>query len=76
MLRNWSEQGRHHAGCILIWTLAHHEFRAISHGITRLLQQHPDPEQWHDLAVALETVRLMIAGPTIARVPANRDGAR
>lgn len=25
LLREWSEAGRHHAGCILIWTLDHHQ---------------------------------------------------
>jgi hypothetical protein len=53
LLRNWSEEGRHHAGCLLIWTLSHHVFRAIINGITRPLHEYPDPEQWHHLAVAL-----------------------
>ncbi len=53
LLREWSEAGRHHAGCILIWTIDHHEFGAISKGVTRLLLDRPDPEQWRDLAVAL-----------------------
>ncbi|GEM_PF-818279 len=26
LLREWAEAGRHHAGCILIWTLSHHEY--------------------------------------------------
>ncbi len=52
-LRQWSEEGRHHAGCILIWTLAHHEFGAIIVGVTRLLSELPDPEQWRDLSIAL-----------------------
>lgn len=53
LLREWSEEGRHHAGCILIWTLRHHEFGAIINGVTRLLGAYPDPELWRDLAVAL-----------------------
>ncbi len=53
LLREWAESGRHHAGCILIWTLAHHEFGAIIRGVTRLLQERPDPDDWCDLAVAL-----------------------
>jgi predicted nuclease of predicted toxin-antitoxin system len=53
LLREWSEAGRHHAGCILIWTLDHHEFGAIINGVTRLLLDRPDHEQWRDLAVAL-----------------------
>ena len=53
LLRQWSEEGRHHAGCILIWTLAHHEFEAIIDGVTGLLSELPDPEQWRDLSIAL-----------------------
>jgi hypothetical protein len=52
-LREWSEAGRHHGGCILIWTLDHHEFGATITGITRLLLDRPYPEQWRDLAIAL-----------------------
>ena len=53
LLREWAEADRHHAGCILIWTLGHHEFGAIIKGIDRLLRERPDAEQWRDLAVAL-----------------------
>jgi hypothetical protein len=53
LLREWAEAGRHHAGCILIWTLGHHEFGAITSGVSRLLQERPDPDQWRDLAIAL-----------------------
>lgn len=53
LLREWAEAGRHHAGCILIWTLAHHEFGAIINGVTGLLRDYPEPEKWRDLAVAL-----------------------
>jgi predicted nuclease of predicted toxin-antitoxin system len=53
LLREWAEADRHHAGCILIWTLSHHEFGAIIKGVTRLLLERPEPEQWRDLAIAL-----------------------
>jgi hypothetical protein len=53
LLREWAEAGRHHAGCILIWTLGHHEFGAIIDGVERLVDRYPDAEQWRDLAVAL-----------------------
>lgn len=29
LLREWAEADRHHAGCVPIWTLAHHEFGII-----------------------------------------------
>jgi predicted nuclease of predicted toxin-antitoxin system len=53
LLREWGEAGRHHAGCILIWTLGHHEFGAITTGVNRLLRDRPTAEQWRDLAVVL-----------------------
>lgn len=53
LLREWAEADRHHAGCILIWTLAHHEFGAIIRGVARLLDARPDPKQWRDLTAAL-----------------------
>jgi hypothetical protein len=53
LLREWAEANRHHAGCILIWTLGHHEFGAIISGVTRLRHDRPEPEQWRDLAIAL-----------------------
>lgn len=53
LLREWAESGQHHAGCILIWTLRHHEFGAIIGGITRLLDERNDPARWRDLAIAL-----------------------
>jgi hypothetical protein len=33
--------------------LAHHEFGAIIRGVTRLLKDRPDPDQWRDLSIAL-----------------------
>ncbi|HUJ67046.1 MAG TPA: DUF5615 family PIN-like protein [Acidimicrobiales bacterium] len=53
LLREWSEDDRHHAGCILIWTLGHHQFGAIVNAVTRLLGDLPNPEQWRDLTIAL-----------------------
>lgn len=53
LLREWAEAGRHHAGCILIWTLGHHQFGAIINGVTALLDEHPEPEQWRDISFAL-----------------------
>lgn len=53
ILREWAEAGRHHAGCILIWTLQHNEFARIVDGVTALFDARPDPEEWRDLAIAL-----------------------
>jgi hypothetical protein len=41
LLREWAETDRHHAGCILIWTLGRHEFGAIIRGVDRLLHDPP-----------------------------------
>lgn len=53
LLRVWADEGRHHAGCILIWTLRNHEFGPIIDGVSRLLAERPDPEDWQDLTIAL-----------------------
>ena len=53
LLREWAEAGRSHSGCILVWTLGHHEFGKIIEGVGGLLDARPDPEAWRDVAVAL-----------------------
>ena len=53
LLRTWAEADQHHSGCILIWTLGHHEFGKIIHGIVTLLEARPDPTQWSDLSLAM-----------------------
>lgn len=53
LLREWAEADRHHAGCILIWTLGHHQFGPIIDGVGGLLRERPDSETWRDLTVAL-----------------------
>jgi hypothetical protein len=53
LLRGWAEADRHHAGCILIWTLDHHRFAAIINGVDQLLRDRPDPGHWKDLTIAL-----------------------
>jgi len=53
LLREWAEADRHHAGSILIWTLGHHEFGAIIRGVTRLLDERPNPDEWRDLTIAM-----------------------
>ena len=53
LLRGWAEADRHHAGCILIWTLGHNQFGAIIRGVTRLLDERPEPKHWLDLIIAI-----------------------
>ncbi|MBI4729660.1 MAG: DUF5615 family PIN-like protein [Acidobacteria bacterium] len=53
LLREWAEARRHHAGCVLIWTLGHHQFASILNGVRRLLAERPRQREWQDIAVAL-----------------------
>jgi uncharacterized protein with PIN domain len=53
LLRGYAEDGRHHAGSILIWTLGHHEFASILDGIRGLLADRPTQEDWQDIALAI-----------------------
>ncbi len=53
ILREWGESGRHHTGCILIWTLRNHEFGRIVDGVAELLTQRLDMSAWEDLALAI-----------------------
>ena len=53
ILREWAEGDRHHSGCILIWTLGHHEFGAIVTSVARLLKDRPAANAWRDLTIAL-----------------------
>lgn len=53
LLREWAEAGRPHGGCVLTWTLGHHEVGAIVAGVRRLLAERPDQAAWQDIAVVL-----------------------
>jgi hypothetical protein len=53
LLRQWAEADRHHAGCILIWTLAHHQFGPIVDRVAALLEERPNAALWRDVSVAL-----------------------
>lgn len=53
LLREWAGAGRHHAGCILIWTLDHHEFARIVKAVGRLLDERPRQRDWPNIAVAI-----------------------
>lgn len=53
LLREWAEAGRHHAGCILVWTLGHHEFGRILDALRGLLAERSRQTDWQDIAVAI-----------------------
>jgi predicted nuclease of predicted toxin-antitoxin system len=53
LVREWAEAKRAHAGCILIWTLEHHELGAIVRQVERLLEERPHHADWLDLVIAV-----------------------
>jgi len=53
LLREWAEAGRTHGGCVLIWTLGHHQFGQLLDGLRRLLAERPDQAEWRDFTAAL-----------------------
>lgn len=53
LLRTWAELDRHHAGCILIWTMDTQAFARIVTGVGSLLESRPVAMGWRDLVLAL-----------------------
>ncbi|MGE5227728.1 MAG: DUF5615 family PIN-like protein [Planctomycetaceae bacterium] len=53
LLRVWAEAGRHHAGCILVWSLPHDRFGAILRAVRAQLATRPRPRDWQDLSVGV-----------------------
>lgn len=53
LLREWAEAGKHHSGCVLIWTIRHEEFGDILRRVERLLAARPTAREWVDLVVAV-----------------------
>jgi predicted nuclease of predicted toxin-antitoxin system len=53
LARAWQEEGRTHAGLIIVWSRRNHELRAIVDGVARLLEQRPDQDAWHDVVLTL-----------------------
>lgn len=52
LARQWAEEGRSHAGIILIWGLDHSQFAEILAGIETLLSERPSMDRWRDLTLA------------------------
>lgn len=53
LLREWAEASREHAGAILIWSLDHHELRAIVESVEHLLAGRPSQEEWRNLTLTI-----------------------
>lgn len=53
LLRQAAEEGRVHAGCILIAGVAHHQFGLILERVSEALREWPLQDEWTDRAVVV-----------------------
>ena len=44
----WAEEGRAHAGCMIVVGIDHSEFGRIVRALQRWLDARPDPDDWRD----------------------------
>lgn len=51
ILRDWADEGREHAGCILMAGMDHSEFGAILRTLEAALAQRPDQAAWCNLSL-------------------------
>ena len=51
ILRDWAEEGRHHAGCVMLVGIRQHEFGELIRAIASALDLRPDQETGIDRAV-------------------------
>lgn len=54
IVREWMEAQRPHTGVILVYGIDHREFQLMIDGIGRMLDLHPELEEWSDLTVVLD----------------------
>jgi len=57
LLREWTEAGRHHGGCTLVFGIDHSQVGLVLRGLSRLLQERPRQEAWRDITEALSRSR-------------------
>jgi NAD(P)-dependent dehydrogenase (short-subunit alcohol dehydrogenase family) len=53
ILRDWADEDRDHAGCILMVGMDHSQFGTILRALESALGQRPDQQAWCNLAVFL-----------------------
>jgi len=53
LTRRWVEEGRSHAGCILIWSYEHDEYAEIIHGVEQVISRLPRQGDWRDIVMAI-----------------------
>ena len=51
ILREWAEDNRHHAGCVLVVGIALNEFRQMIRAIDAAIAIAPNQHEWNDRAV-------------------------
>jgi hypothetical protein len=52
LLRTWAGAGRHHEGCILMWTVPHDHYAETVRRVREALDAYPAQAEWRDLVVA------------------------
>jgi hypothetical protein len=57
LLRQWAEEGKAHAGCILIAGIAQHQFGLVLDRVSAALRAWPLQEDWADRAVVVSRTR-------------------
>lgn len=53
LLRQWAEEQRPHAGCLLLVGVAQHEFGVMLERISAVVEGRPEQEEWVDRALFL-----------------------
>jgi hypothetical protein len=53
LLRAWADEGRPHAGCILVWSQPQHDFGGVLRAVRVALAAYPRPREWIDRTIAL-----------------------
>lgn len=54
ILRDWAQAGRSHAGIILVYGIAQHEFDLVVRGITAWLRRRPTEADWRDYSAVFD----------------------
>lgn len=53
ILRRWAEGARSHAGCVLLWSVDHHEHARIAKELERLFGERPRQAAWRDISISI-----------------------
>jgi predicted nuclease of predicted toxin-antitoxin system len=53
ILRRWAEGARSHAGCVLLWSVDHHEHARIAKQLERLFAERPRQAAWRNISISI-----------------------